>query len=53
MLTAKFNSRLTFIFLSPSEDDVPLSLASRVADEGSAVHPAAVFSAGNFKSPPP
>lgn len=37
MLIPKFNSRLTFIFLSPSEGDVLLSLASLVVAEESTV----------------
>lgn len=37
MLTAKFNCRLTFIFLLPSEGDVLLSLASVMLEEGAAV----------------
>lgn len=37
MLIAKFNSKLTFIFLSPSEGDVLLSLASVMVAEECAV----------------
>lgn len=37
MLITKFNSRLTFIFLSPSEGDVLLFLASVMVAEESAV----------------
>ena len=44
MLTAKFNSRLKFIFLAPFQSDVLLSLAFVIMRQRSAVSLIALFS---------